>query len=115
IPRPPGPRVGPPARPALTAPRHAGEAAVVVLLALVLGGGLVLLGDPDLRGDQNAYNLLVAKKLAPDLFARDALYRHDPDVLHVPWFLDVQAALARRAGGVGAGARDRLRPGRGGA
>ena len=72
---------------------------MVVLLALLLAGGLVLLGDPDLRGDQNAYNLLVAKKLAPDLFARDALYRHDPDVLHVPWFLDVQAALARRTGG----------------
>jgi hypothetical protein len=91
--------VGPPARPALSARRAAGEALVVVLAALALAGGLILLGDPDLRGDQNAYNLLVAKKLAPQLFGRDALYRYDPDVLHVPWFLDVQAAVARRLGG----------------
>jgi len=72
---------------------------VVVLAALALAGGLVLLGDPDLHGDQTAYNLLVAKKLAPGLFARDALYRYDPDRLHVPWFLDTQAVLARRLGG----------------
>jgi len=91
--------VGPPARRPLSAPRHVGEAVVVVLLALALAGGLVLLGDPDLRGDPNAYNLLAAKKLAPELFARDALYRYDPDVLHVPWFLDAQAALARRLDG----------------
>jgi len=91
--------VGPPARPPLNAPRPAGEAIVVLLVALVVAGGLVLLGDPDLRGDQNAYNLLVAKKLAPELFTRDALYRYDPDVLHVPWFLEVHAALARRLGG----------------
>jgi hypothetical protein len=91
--------VGPSPRPPLSGPRRAGEALVVVLVALALAGGLVLLGDPDLRGDQNAYNLLVAKKLAPQLFARDALYRYDPDVLHVPWFLDAQAALARRLGG----------------
>jgi len=91
--------VGPPARPPLSAARRAGEAVVVVVVALALAGGLVLLGDPDLRGDQNAYNLLVAKKLAPELFARDALYRYDPDVLHVPWFLEAQAALARRLDG----------------
>jgi hypothetical protein len=91
--------VGPAARPPLTDSRRAAEAVAVVLAALLLAGGLVLLGDPDLRGDQNAYNLLVAKKLAPDLFARDALYRYEPDLLHVPWFLDVQAALARRLGG----------------
>jgi hypothetical protein len=91
--------VGSAARPALSVPRRAGEAVAVVLVALALSGGLVLLGDPDLRGDQNAYNLLVAKKLAPELFARDTLYRYEPNVLHVPWFLDVQAALARRLGG----------------
>jgi hypothetical protein len=91
--------VGPAARPSLTTRRRLAEAVVVVLAALVLAGGLVLLGDPDLHGDQNTYNLLVAKKLAPGLFARDALYRYDPDLLHVPWFLDAQAALARRLGG----------------
>lgn len=91
--------MGPPARPPLSVPRRAGEAVAVVLVALALSGGLVLLGDPVLRGDQNAYNLLVAKKLTPGLFARDALYRYEPDVLHVPWFLDLQAALARRLGG----------------
>ena len=91
--------MGPAARSPLIAPRRVGEAVVVVLVALALAGGLVLLGDPDLRGDQNAYNLLVAKKLSPGLLARDALYRYDPDLLHVPWFLDAQAALARRLGG----------------
>jgi hypothetical protein len=91
--------VGPAPRPPLTTSRRAGEAVVVVLVALALAGGLILLGDPDLHGDQNAYNLLVARKLSPGLLARDALYRYDPDLLHVPWFLDVHAALARRLGG----------------
>ena len=71
----------------------------MLLAALALAGGLVLLGDPDLHGDQNVYNLLVARKLSPSLLARDALYRYDPDLLHVPWFLDVHAALARRLDG----------------
>jgi len=91
--------VGPAARPPLTIRRWAGEAVLVVLAALVLSGGLMLVGNADLRADQHAYDLLVAKKLAPDLFARDALYRHDPDLLHVPWFLEVHAALAGRLGG----------------
>jgi hypothetical protein len=91
--------VGPAARPPLTTRRWAGEPVLVVLAALALSAGLMLVGHADLRADQNAYNLLVAKKLAPDLFARDALYRHDPDLLHVPWFLEVHAALARRLGG----------------
>jgi hypothetical protein len=91
--------VGPAARPPLTTRRRAAEAVLVVLAALALSGGLMLVGDADLRSDQNAYDLLVAKKLAPELFARDALYRHDPDLLHVPWFLEVHAALARRLGG----------------
>ncbi|HEU5194923.1 MAG TPA: hypothetical protein VFW70_09315, partial [Methylomirabilota bacterium] len=91
--------MGPAARPPLTQPRRAAEAVAVVLVALALAGGLILLGDPDLRGDQNAYNLLVAKKLSPGLLTRDALYRYEPDLLHVPWFLNVQAALARRLGG----------------
>jgi hypothetical protein len=91
--------VGPAARPPLTSRRRVGEAVLVVLAALAVSGGLMLLGDPDLRADQNAYNLLVARKLDPGLFARDALYRHDPDLLHVPWFLDLHAALARRLGG----------------
>lgn len=90
--------MGAAARAALTG-RRAGEAVLVGLAALGLAAALMLLGDADLRADQNAYNLLVAKKLAPELFTRDALYRHDPDLLHVPWFLDVHAALARRLGG----------------
>ena len=87
--------MGAAARASLTG-RRAGEAVLVGLAALGLAAALMLLGDADLRADQNAYNLLVAKKLAPELFTRDALYRHDPDLLHVPWFLDVHAALARR-------------------
>ena len=70
-----------------------------MVAAFVVAGGLMLLGDRDLLADQNAYNLLVVKKLDPGLFARDALYRHDPDLLHVPWFLAVHAAVARRLGG----------------
>jgi hypothetical protein len=88
--------VGPAARPPLTTRR---EAVLVGLAALLVAGAVICFGNPDLHGDQNAYNLLVVKKLAPELFARDALYRHDPDLLHVPWFLDAHAALARRLDG----------------
>ena len=91
--------MGAAARPPLTARRCAGEVLLVGLAALVLAGGVMLFGNPDLRGDQNAYTLLVVKKLAPDLFARDVLYRHDPDLLHVPWFLEAHAAVARRLDG----------------
>jgi hypothetical protein len=91
--------VGPAARPPLTTRRWAREAVLVGLAALLLAGAVIRFGNPDLHGDQNAYNLLVVKKLAPELFARDALYRHDPDLLHVPWFLDAHAALARRLDG----------------
>ena len=91
--------MGPAARPPLTTGRRIGEAVLVVLAALAVAGGLMLVGGPDLRSDQHAYNLLVARKLAPDLLARDALYHHDPDLLHVPWFLDLHAAVARRLGG----------------
>jgi hypothetical protein len=91
--------VGAAARPPLTTRRRAGEAILVVVAALALVGGLMLVGDADLRADQSAYNLLVARKLAPHLFARDALYHHDPDLLHVPWFLELHAVLARRLGG----------------
>ncbi|HET7343497.1 MAG TPA: hypothetical protein VFL90_18675 [Methylomirabilota bacterium] len=62
--------MGPAARPPLTAARRAGEVVVVVLVAL---------GDADLHGDQNAYDLLVARKLSPSLLARDALCGYDPD------------------------------------
>jgi hypothetical protein len=91
--------VGPAARPPLTGRRRAAEAVLVVLAALVLAGGLTVLGSENLRADQHAYNLLVARKLEPDLFTRDALYRHDPDQLHVPWFLAAHAAVARQLGG----------------
>jgi hypothetical protein len=90
--------VGPPPRPPLTPRRRAAEAALVLLVALLLSGGLML-AKPWPRGDQNVYNLLVVKKLSPDLFARDVLYRYDPDLLHVPWFLSAHAALARGLGG----------------
>ena len=92
--------MGAAARPPLTIRRGVGEAVLVALVALVVSGVLVLLGDAgELRADQNAYNLLVARKLDPTLFTRDALYHHDPDQLHVPWFLDLHAALARRLDG----------------
>jgi len=91
--------MGAAARPPLTTHRRVGEAALVVLAALLVAGVVMAARDADPRADQSAYNLLVARKLSPDLFARDALYRYDPDLLHVPWFLDLHAALARRLGG----------------
>jgi hypothetical protein len=91
--------VGAAARSQLTGRRRAGEAGLVALAALLFAGGLMIFDAAGVRGDQHAYNLLVVKKLAPELFARDALYRHDPDLLHAPWFLDVHAAVARRLGG----------------
>jgi len=48
-----------------------------------------------LRADQQAYDLLVAKKLDPTFLARDVLYRYDPTLLHVPLFIDVHAALSQ--------------------
>ena len=68
-------------------------------VALALSAGLTFLAAPAFLADQHSYNLLVVKKLEPDLFARDLLYRHDPSRLHVPLFLGVHTALARRLGG----------------
>lgn len=91
--------MGPTARDPLTLPRPRPEWLAVALGALLLAGLLTWLGNDQLRSDQQAYDLLVARKLDPSLLARDALYRHEPALLHVPWFLDVHAALARRLGG----------------
>lgn len=85
-------------RPPLTG-RSSAEAVLVGLAALTLSGALTVGGAGPLRADQQVYNLLVVKKLEAGLFARDALYRHDPDLLHVPCFLDAHAALARALGG----------------
>jgi hypothetical protein len=71
----------------------------VVAGALLLSGLLVLVGADDLRGDQHVYNLLVVKLLDSSVLARDVLYRHDPTLLHVPWFLHLHAAVARGLGG----------------
>ena len=67
--------------------------------ALLLSGALTFLPSTDLRADQHAYNLLVVKRLEPERFQRDLLYRHDPSLLHVPWFIALEAWLARRLGG----------------
>jgi hypothetical protein len=91
--------MGPAARPPLRRPRPALEWLAVALGALLLAGALTWAGDDQLRGDQQAYNLLVARTLDPTLLARDALYGHDPKLLHVPWFLALHAAVARRLGG----------------
>jgi hypothetical protein len=66
---------------------------------VLVAGALTWADDADLRGDQQAYNLLVGRILDPGLLARDALYHHDPARLHVPWFLQLHAAAARRLGG----------------
>ena len=71
----------------------------VPILALALSAGLVFVPPPAYLADQRAYTLLVVKTLEPDLFGRDPLYRHAPSQLHVPLFIDAQAALARRLGG----------------
>ncbi len=68
--------------------------------SLLLSGALVALDTSDeFRSDQQAYNLLVERKLDPSLLARDPIFGREPDLFHVPWFLDLQAWLARRAGG----------------
>jgi hypothetical protein len=60
----------------------------------------VLVGpSATLRSDQQAYNLLVVKKLEPGILTRDPVFRRDPDLYHVPWFLDLHAALAQWMGG----------------
>jgi hypothetical protein len=71
----------------------------VTLGALLLAGAVTVLGPREFRADQHAYNLLVLKTLDPGLLQRDLLYRHDPSLFHVPWFITLQAALARRLGG----------------
>lgn len=91
--------MGVPARLPLTHARRPTEWLVVPLGALLLAGALTFLPAPVFRADQHVYNLLVVKKLDPGLFQRDLLYRHDPSLLHVPWFIDLQTALARRLGG----------------
>src|SRR5262249_10850273 len=67
----------------------------VALGALLLVGLEIAVGPRGLRADQQAYDLLVAKRLDPGFLARDVLYRYDPTLLHVPLFIEVQAALAR--------------------
>jgi hypothetical protein len=62
---------------------------------VLLVGIEVHLGSGALRPDQQAYDLLVAKRLEPSLFSRDVLYRRDPTLLHVPLFIEAHAALAR--------------------
>ncbi len=90
--------MGPAARPPLS--RRPGlEWVVVALAALLLAGALTAAGDRALRSDQQAYDLLVVRILDPAVLAHDPLYRHDPVLLHVPWFLRLHAALARRLGG----------------
>ena len=91
--------MGPAVAPSLTPRRPWLEWTLVTLAAVCLAGVVTWAGDADLRGDQHAYNLLVARLLDPAVLARDALYRHDPDQLHVPWFLHLHAALARRLDG----------------
>jgi hypothetical protein len=66
---------------------------VIALVALQ-----IWLGPRALRADQDAYDLLVAKRLEPALFERDVLYRYDPDLLHVPLFIRAHAAVARATG-----------------
>ena len=73
---------------------------LVALAALLVAGALtVWTNDRDLRGDQQAYDLLVVRLLDPSVLARDPLYGREPTQLHVPAFLWLHAAVARRLGG----------------
>jgi hypothetical protein len=92
----PAPALGAPAR----VVRWPGvEWLLVGLTALALSGALVWLGPDDLRGDQQVYNLLVAKLLDPGLLPRDVLYARDPALLHAPWFLRLHAWVSRLTDG----------------
>lgn len=71
----------------------AGALLVVAILAWLDGPA------PDLRGDQQAINLMVVKALHPDWFAGDPLYSRDPSRFYTPAFLGLQTALARRLDG----------------
>jgi hypothetical protein len=83
----------------MTTGRRLLEWSLVLLGAAIVSAALTFLPAPVFRADQHAYNLLVSKTLEPDLFARDVLYHHDPALLHVPWFIHLHAAVARRLGG----------------
>ncbi len=74
---------------------RAREWLAVALGVVLLVGIEVHLGPRALRADQDAYDLLVAKRLDPSILARDVLYRYDPALLHVPLFIELHAALAR--------------------
>jgi hypothetical protein len=91
--------VAPAAPAALTPAARRRERLFVPLGALLIAGLVTLLGSADFRADQGSYNLLVLKWLDPSLFARDVLYRYDPGLLHVPWFIALQASIARALGG----------------
>ena len=91
--------MGPPPHPPLTH-RPWLEWLLVALAALLVAGALtVWTNDRDLRGDQQAYDLLVVRLLDPSVLARDPLYGREPTQLHVPAFLWLHAAVARRLGG----------------
>lgn len=81
--------------------RVALESVAVLAGALLVVGVLAWLDGPtpDLRGDQNAINVMVVKELHPDWFAGDPLYSRDPSRFYTPAFLGLQTALARRLDG----------------
>ncbi|MBI2017298.1 MAG: hypothetical protein HYS77_17445, partial [Candidatus Rokubacteria bacterium] len=83
----------------MTARRRPPEWLLVAVGALLVSGAVTLGSPAGLRADQHAYNLLVVKTLRPELFQRDALYRRDPSLLHVPLFIALHARLTGWLGG----------------
>ena len=78
----------------------AAETMVVLLCATVVVAIVVALTrDATVRSDQEELNLIVEKRLHPEILPRDALFSSPIIVLYTPSFIALQTAVARRTGG----------------
>jgi hypothetical protein len=69
-------------------------ATLVIALLIATGGD-----SQDLRGDQEEINLIVEKRLHPEILPRDALYGSYVIDLYTPSFIRLQAAASQWVGG----------------
>ena len=69
-------------------------ATLVIAVLVALGGA-----NRDLRGDQEELNLIVEKRLHPEILPRDALYASPTIRLYTPSFLALQTTTSRWVGG----------------
>lgn len=81
--------------------RFATESLYVLVGATMVIAVLVALSgaDADLRGDQEELNLIVEKRLHPEILPRDALYASPAIGLYTPSFIALQTATSRWVSG----------------